>query len=91
MTLARKRCSFSTPENLCYADTGKRGADFDVKNPCLPVMTGRENRDTLLTDNDRFLGMKEDYLMDQEILKIAIEYISSEIKQGDFVIFRRFL
>ena len=38
-----------------------------------------------------FLGMKEDYLMDQEILKIAIEYISSEIKQGDFVIFRRFL
>jgi hypothetical protein len=57
----------------------------------MPVMTGRQNRDTLLTDNDRFLGMKEDYLMDQEILKIAIEYISSEIKQGDFVTFRRFL
>jgi hypothetical protein len=31
--------------------------------------------------------MKEDYLLDQEILKIAIEYISSEIKQGDFAIF----
>jgi hypothetical protein len=38
-----------------------------------------------------FLGMKEDYLMDQEILKIAIEYVSSGMKQGDFVIFRRFL
>jgi hypothetical protein len=63
VTLARKRCSFSAPENLCYGNTGKRGADFDVKNPSLPGMTGRKNRDTLLTENDRFWE-KEVCLMD---------------------------
>jgi len=36
---------------------------FNGKYPCLPVMTGRENRDTLLTENDRFLGMKENFLL----------------------------
>jgi len=56
------------------------GADSDVKNPCLRVMTGREKRNTLPTDNDRFLRMKEDYLTDEEFLKLAIEYVSSGMK-----------
>jgi hypothetical protein len=56
---------FFVPENLCCTGTCILGAVwyFNGKYPCLPVMTGRENRDTLLTENDRFLGMKENFLL----------------------------
>jgi len=54
-------------------------------------MTGRKNRDTLLTENDRFLGMKEVYLMDPGNPEDRDRIRIFRMKQGDFVIFRRFL
>ena len=64
VTLARKRCSFSTPENLCYANTGKRGRILTWKIPACQLWMEGKTGILFWQNNDRFLRMKENYLMD---------------------------